>query len=52
MNVTVDLTEVLKSAVDKMSKEQVFLCIVVSGGLIAYKFTLDYKRDTLLASAA
>ena len=49
---TVDFTEVLKSAVDKMSKEQVFLCIVVSGGLIAYKFTLDYKRDTLLASAA
>lgn len=52
MNITIDITEVLKSAIDKMPKEQVLPCVIVVGGIIAYKFTLDYKRDTLLANVA
>lgn len=52
MNITVDFTEVLKSAIEKMPKEQVLPCVIIVGGLIAYKYTLDYKRDMFLASAA
>lgn len=52
MNITVNFTEALKPAIDKMSEGQIFLCVFASIGLIAYKFTLDYKKDILLASAA